>query len=282
MSIEITTLTEQQKEGIRDGIEAPQSSETPSLTGVETITNKTLGVGTIISLGSDSPGDIYFRNDSNVLDRLPVGSDEQMLSLSGTRPIWVDTSSLMPGLSDYARTDHNHVSADITDATPAATPNTIVLRGDNGEVEFGKATGFSGFGITGETGDGTGVVGGASGTGGIGVAAYSNLGTALFAESHSGTYHAEFSNNAVIFRNGGLFGWIRSGGIQTIGAASELADHRAITLPDRDGTVVVSDTDDEAGESAITNIVSLIEDDYTALENKDESTLYIIKPNPEP
>jgi hypothetical protein len=215
-------------------------------------------------------------NDARLHDEATVSGDG--ISIDG-QEISLDIGT---AAGTIAAGDHDHVSADITDATSYRTPNTIVLRGDGGEAEFGKPTDFSGVGIQGETGGGVGVIGGANETGGVGVWAYSVSGTALYAQSESGTYHAEFGNDAVILRSEGLFGWIRSNLIQPIGAASELADDRAITLPDRDGTVVVSDPDTVAGESAVTNIVSLSEDDYTALVGKDESTLYVITPNPEP
>lgn len=63
----------------------------------QTLTNKTLTSPTIntglltspqINFGSDAIGDTYFRNGSNVTDRLPVGDEGEVLtSISGV-PVW--------------------------------------------------------------------------------------------------------------------------------------------------------------------------------------------------
>jgi hypothetical protein len=52
-----------------------------------TMTDKTLGTGTKITLGSDADGDIYYRN-SGVLTRLAKGSDGQILELASGVPAW--------------------------------------------------------------------------------------------------------------------------------------------------------------------------------------------------
>ena len=55
-------------------------------TATQTLTNKTLGTGTAITLGSDAEGDTYYRNASNVLARLPRGTDNYILKMNGNVP----------------------------------------------------------------------------------------------------------------------------------------------------------------------------------------------------
>ena len=47
---------------------------------------------TELNVGSDSPGDMYYRNSSNKLARIPVGTDNQVLTLAGTVPGWETAS----------------------------------------------------------------------------------------------------------------------------------------------------------------------------------------------
>lgn len=61
-----------------------------------TLTNATLGTGTTINtatitLGSDATGDIYYRNSSGFLVRLPIGSTGQVLTVTGGLPSWAAT-----------------------------------------------------------------------------------------------------------------------------------------------------------------------------------------------
>jgi hypothetical protein len=102
------------------------------------------------------------------------------------------------------------VSAQITDATSDLTPNTIVLRGANGEALFGDAEEFSGDGVSGFSDSGYGVLGfseqnggvkGVSNTG-LGVFAFSLSGTALEAISVAGN-HANFGEGKFIIANNG-------------------------------------------------------------------------------
>lgn len=58
-------------------------------TATQTITNKTLGTGTKISLGSDATGDIYYNGGSGTLTRLPVSTNGFILKLAAGIPSWV-------------------------------------------------------------------------------------------------------------------------------------------------------------------------------------------------
>lgn len=77
------------------------------------------------------------------------------------------------------------VSAQITDATKQPTPDTLVLRGTNGEAIFGDIdTGFFGEGLYSASGSGVGVLGASdSGTGAVGT---SDSGIGVRASTESG------------------------------------------------------------------------------------------------
>jgi hypothetical protein len=163
------------------------------------------------------------------------------------------------------------VSADVSDATSAATANTVVIRSaSGGEVLFGSSSSDE-FGVSGESGGSVGVYAfsatnnallaesesgnGASltttsGTGlmvssvsGLGVIATSSSGTGLQVTSDSGTYHALFgntgSNRSFIARVNGAIGWFRnSNQTLSIEAAATLGANRAYVVPDATGTIV--------------------------------------------
>lgn len=64
--------------GITDGV---------TLTGVQTLTNKTL-TAPKINVGSDAEGDIYYRNSSGNLTRLAVGANGLVLKVVSGLPAW--------------------------------------------------------------------------------------------------------------------------------------------------------------------------------------------------
>jgi hypothetical protein len=53
-----------------------------------TVTNKTLGSGTAITLGSDAEGDTYYRNAAGVLVRLARGTDNYIYKMNGNVCVW--------------------------------------------------------------------------------------------------------------------------------------------------------------------------------------------------
>src|SRR5574338_246180 len=89
----------------------------------QTLTNKTLTSvtnilgGVTMSLGSDATGDIYYRNSSGILTRLPIGSNGQFLNINAGIPTWITSSS--------AYSPHNLLSGIHSDVTAAS-----VVRGD--------------------------------------------------------------------------------------------------------------------------------------------------------
>lgn len=64
--------------GITDGV---------TLTGIETLTNKTLTTP-VINIGSDATGDVYYRNGSGAFTRLGIGSTNQILQVISGVPSW--------------------------------------------------------------------------------------------------------------------------------------------------------------------------------------------------
>jgi hypothetical protein len=58
----------------------------------QTLTNKTL-TDPAINVGSDATGDVYYRAADGSFERLPVGSDTQVLTLASGIPSWADSAS---------------------------------------------------------------------------------------------------------------------------------------------------------------------------------------------
>jgi hypothetical protein len=62
----------------------------------------------------------------------------------------------------------------------------------------------------------------------------------------------------------------------TFDAQAKLTDNRTYDLPDRSGTMVVSDTSAGSGSDVVNNIVSLTQAEYNAIGSPDAATLYLI------
>lgn len=62
------------------------------LSTAQTFTNK-IFKSPVINLGSDVTGDMYYRNSSGLLTRLPIGTTKQTIHAVGGIPAWVDTSA---------------------------------------------------------------------------------------------------------------------------------------------------------------------------------------------
>ena len=102
----------------------------------QTLTNKTftsstntLG-GVTMSLGSDATGDIYYRNSSGVLTRLPIGSNGQFLNISTGVPTWITSGS--------AFSPHNLLSAVHSDVTPASVTRGDIITGQGASPSWSR------------------------------------------------------------------------------------------------------------------------------------------------
>lgn len=106
-----------------------------SLTGAQTLTNKVLGSGAAINLGSDGTGDIYYRNSSGLLARLPIGSNLQILSVAGGIPVWINNPAASNGSTTVAGIFQGATAAQInagtangsTGAALVITPDQLIL-----------------------------------------------------------------------------------------------------------------------------------------------------------
>jgi hypothetical protein len=59
------------------------------------LTNKTLGAGTKVTLGSDATGDIYYRHSDGTLKRLPIGTANYILNVNSGVPAWREETSVV-------------------------------------------------------------------------------------------------------------------------------------------------------------------------------------------
>lgn len=116
-------------------------------TATQTLTNKTLGTGIAITLGSDAEGDTYYRNASNVLVRLPRGTDNHIMKMNGNVPNWeaettqVDASTTVKGVVEAA------TSAEVTAGT--ATGGTGAVLAVTPDALAASTPVFNGSGLTG-------------------------------------------------------------------------------------------------------------------------------------
>lgn len=103
------------------------SDKAVSKTGTETLTNKTL-TAPQINFGSDTNGDLIYRNGSGVTTRLPIGTTDQILAVQSGLPTWIANPSASPastitaGVVELATTAETETG---TDATRAVTPDSL-------------------------------------------------------------------------------------------------------------------------------------------------------------
>jgi hypothetical protein len=122
-------------------------SSTVTLTGIQTLTNKTLTSPILnfptINVGSDATGDMYYRNVSNQFVRLPIGTTGQVLSVNSGIPYWA-TAASAPVSSVFGRTgavvgsaaDYNGIAM-----TGIASLNGLVITANTGVVTTGTWNG---------------------------------------------------------------------------------------------------------------------------------------------
>lgn len=106
------------------------SDKAASLTGAETLTNKTIGSGTKISLGSDATGDVYYRNAGGNKTRLGIGSENDILAVQSGLPAWISN----PATTDASTTERGVVekatAAEINAGTATGGAGTLAVTPD--------------------------------------------------------------------------------------------------------------------------------------------------------
>lgn len=70
----------------------PTRRTVANIAATQTFSNKTL-TSPIINVSSDATGDIYYRNSGGLFTRLPVGSSNQLLSVSSGIPTWTTVAA---------------------------------------------------------------------------------------------------------------------------------------------------------------------------------------------
>lgn len=124
-----------------------------TLAGTETLTNKTL-TSPVINVGSDSPGDTYYRDAGGLLARLGIGSPYYSLTVTvGGLPTWTNEGFRFLGsvatvnLNTAAPADIGTISI----RSGSYIPLYVVVYGasaDSSTAELGIFTGAGGTGTT--------------------------------------------------------------------------------------------------------------------------------------
>lgn len=123
-----------------------------SLTGTETLTNKTL-TSPVINVGSDAEGDMYYRNSGGAYTRLARGTDDYILKMNGNVPNWeaeavisdgsYATKGILQGLTD-ASTSGLTIASGVISVNSGTSANNIVKLDSNGEIPLALKTSFAG------------------------------------------------------------------------------------------------------------------------------------------
>lgn len=106
--------------------------DTVNTSDLQTLANKTLS-SPIINVGSDMPGDLYYRNAGGVFTRLPIGSADNVLKVTAGMPAWGmpsgGVSAAVPTISDFSTgwiNQGTNIASDTTEGLLfSAMPGTI-------------------------------------------------------------------------------------------------------------------------------------------------------------
>lgn len=115
-------------------------------TATQTLTNKTL-TSPVVNVGSDAAGDMYYRNGSGALTRLPIGTANYALTSNGTAPEWVSASTVtadeknaLAGTSGTPSSTNKYVTNDDTSGTGAVVRASVLNSGVYGNGADGAMT----------------------------------------------------------------------------------------------------------------------------------------------
>lgn len=111
-----------------------------------TTTNKILGTGTAITLGSDAEGDTYYRTSGNVLARLPRGSDNQIYKMNGNVPNWEAETVVTAATESQEGISRLATAAQITAGTASESGYPLTVTPD--QLALSTPI-FNGSGLTG-------------------------------------------------------------------------------------------------------------------------------------
>lgn len=110
---------------------------------IQILTNKVLGTGTKITLGSDATGDTYYRDSSGNLVRLGIGSTGQVVTVAGGLPSYVtpatvatgsySTPGVLQGLTDAA-TSGLTIAAGVVSVNSGVGANQIVKLNGSSQI----------------------------------------------------------------------------------------------------------------------------------------------------
>ena len=126
----------------------PPSGTIVGTTDTQTLTNKTLGTGSAVDLGSDAEGDILYRNSSGDLARLGIGSTDEVLTVASGLPSWAAASGGGGSLVDVKVITSTTTYGSSATVTPHADANKALI--------FLTGAGASGAGSGTSSGGGAG------------------------------------------------------------------------------------------------------------------------------
>lgn len=113
--------------------------------GTTTLTNKTLGTGTKILLGSDATGDVYYNSGSGTTARLGISTDGKVLMLQSGLPSWQTPPTASNATNSAAGLVELATAAEINAGTATGSSGPLVVTPDQLAL---SAPVFSGANLT--------------------------------------------------------------------------------------------------------------------------------------
>lgn len=81
----------------------------------------------VVNVGSDSTGDVYYRNSGGLLTRLAIGSTDQILAVSGGLPAWVSNPSASNASTTVKGVVEAATSAEVTAGTATGGTGAVLV-----------------------------------------------------------------------------------------------------------------------------------------------------------